>query len=295
MPSRHHSIRAREYGEVVLHPHHGLLCEVLIEGLMLSACLMFVVGSLCFFGGEPFQVLEIGEMLFIVASLIYVGVGCLEMHELFVANGSNVWSDSTFHEQLAYLISASIFTAGTILFWPNIYKLWNVPQWEEAGTSLAAWCFVIGSMGFVIASFWNALSLADSAEEDAAEGGKTWMRLTKMALFFSIMGGVFFVVGSYLYTLDAEQGCKRQRPSKNTSNNINNSITSGTWCVSITDQGTILYFFGSIFYTIQSFLNCTKLCLRKCIINRRNGYCEVNLREDESESDRILFDAEAAE
>lgn len=290
MPSRHHSIRAREYGEVVLHPHHGLLIEVTIEVVMLAASLMFVFGSLCFFGGEPFQVLEIGELLFIVASLIYVGVGMLEMYELCVANGGNVWVDSTFHEQMTYLVSATIFMFGTILFWPNIYR--NHPEWKDRGEAVAAWCFVIGSSGFVIASFWNALSLADTAEEDAEGGGKAWTRITNAALFFSLMGGMFFVTGSYLYTLDMEEGCSAYSPQPaSDAGDTSTKTESGSWCVGVTDQGTILYFIGSCMYLMQSILNCIKLAMRKCI-NAETGYCEVQMHGDESESERILFDPE---
>jgi len=274
------------------------MCEVVIEVVMLLASFMFVFGSMCFFSGLPFQVLEVGELLFIVASLIYTSVAVLELYELCqTTKASSVCQDSTFHEQNAYLISATIFTAGTILFWPSIYRGNKVA--EEKGEGVAAWCFIIGSMGFVIASFWNALSLSDNADEDE-EGGAVWRRVTKVALFFSILGGVLFTTGSYLYTLDQEEGCDPFIPTNLTAG----GARSGKWCVGVTDQGTIMYLIGSCFYLIQSILNCIKLCIRKCI-NKKTGYCEVRMHEDnesdmhssycsDNDTDRAVYDAELA-
>jgi len=286
MPARHHSARAREYGEVALHPSHGIMCEVAIEGVMLCASIMFLVGSCCFFGGEPFQVLQLGEILYMAASFIYVGVGFLEMYELCqFGNSGSMLKNSTFHEQMAYVVSAIIFTAGTVLYWPGIYGT-DVAT-EAIGELAACWCFVIGSFGFVVAGFWNALSLADEAAGGDDEGGVIWMRLTRLGLFFSLLGGVFFTIGSYLYTLDTEEGCQEYLPESKTKQ-------TGKWCVGVTDQGTILYIIGSVCYLAQAIINCVKLCIRNCE-DIRAGYCEVNDYEGgDSDTDRILYDAEEA-
>lgn len=290
MPGRHHSHRAREYGEVVLHPHHGVLCEVIIELVMLLSSIMFVLGSMCFFSGLPFQVLEIGELLFMVSSAVYVAVGILEMYEMCQSKGESLFSNSEFHEQTAYLISAIVFAAGTVLFWPTIYR--GDKAAEEKGETIAAWCFVTGSLGFVIAGFWNALSLADSAAEDE-EAGPVWRHLTKTALFCNILGGMMFVTGSYLYTLDTEESCDPFVPTTNVTGQAVQTKNSSN-CVLVTDQGTILYTIGSVLYTIQAILNCVKVCARNCI-NKRTGYCEVTMHGDnDSDTDRVLFDAEDA-
>lgn len=297
MPHRH-AAHKRAAGDEDAVPHHGLICEFIIEGVMLAASLMFVFGSLCFFGGEPFQILEIGEILFIIASVIYVIVGILEMHELCASVGSGVIRNSIFHEQMAYLVAATIFMAGTVLFWPNIYK--NNPEWEELGTKVAAWCFVVGSTGFVIASFWNALSLADIAGSnpagEAVEGSKTLTRLTNAALFCSLMGGMFFVTGSYLYTLDVEEGCAPDIPLNVTSGS-QPLDSPGGWCLDVVDQGTVLYFIGSLFYLVQSISNSIRLCLTSCV-NPHTGYCEVSVHEEEDSrngTERILVNWEEAE
>lgn len=284
MPSRHHSLRAREYGEVALHPTHGLLCEVLIESVMLMASCMFVCGSLCFFSGLPFQVLEVGELMFMVASMVYVVVGLLEMFELCKSSAQtheSVFSNSSFHEQMAYLISAIIFMTGTLLFWPRLYR--GNKAAEETGQTIASRCFVVGSFGFVCAGIWNALSMADSSKEEEAEGGKCWARLTKASLFTSITGAMFFVTGSYLYTLDQQGGCDEFVPSL--------QKKSGKWCLSVTDNGTILYLVGSILYTIQSIMGCIKVCLKSGGSNNEDPeYFEVSMQDDNDEYDNARSD-----
>lgn len=289
MPGLKHSgkndARAREYGQVAVTPHHTIWCEVIIEGTMLAAGVMFILGSLCFFEGLPFQVLEVGEILFIVASFIYVGIGLLEMWEMCNTQQPDdeeedviiAACESAFHEQMAYLISAIVFAAGTVLYWPGIYR--NNKDAAAIGGTVASWCFILGSLGFVVASFWNAVQLAEHPE---GMDNPTWRRLTKMALFFSIMGGVLFVTGSYLFSLNVEGGCESNTDTGTKGKDAN---VEGKWCVGVTDQGTVLFVIGSIFYTIQSTLNCVKLCLRRFVKINRHGYCEVGMQDDDDELD----------
>merc|ERR1740127_418505 len=87
------------------------------------------------------------------------------------------------------------------------------------------------------------------------EVGKKRYWLTVWALFCSLIGGVFFVTGSYLFRLNFKTKCKEFLPDE---------LVPGSqpqWCVGITDQGTIMFIIGSCFYVIQSTLNMCKLCL----------------------------------
>jgi hypothetical protein len=288
--SRAKEERARTYGNVTLEPHHSLCVEVGIELVMLAASCMFIGGSLCFFSGEPFQVLEIGEILFMIASGIYVAVGMLEMCEMCMAeHEDSVFTSSSFQEQITYLISAIIFAIGSVLYWPGIYGVHK--NAEKLGEDIAAWCFVIGSMGFVIASFWNAVQLSEHPE-DLTDGGTTWRRLTKMGLFCSIMGGVLFVTGSYLFSLDVEEGCASYDPVQlGKGSTDKDGGRSGKWCVGVTDQGTILFVIGSVFYTVTSIFNCIKLCMRRFIRINKEGYCEVGMEDDDDiETDRSEYE-----
>jgi len=275
-------------GTVVAEQHHSLCCEVTIEVVMLAASFMFILGSLCFFEGEPFQVLEIGEILFMVASAVYVVVGALEMCEMcynakFTPDEA-VWKSSAFHEQLTYLISAMIFLVGCVLYWPGLYG--EDKATEALGMFTAAWCFIIGSLGFVVASFWNAMQMAEHPDVSDVYGD-SWRRLTKTALFFSIMGGVLFVTGSYLFSLDAEQGCADHtpKPVKTNSTVVGGKVVAGSWCLGVTDQGTVLFVIGSVFYTISSSLNCIKLCMKRFIQYNKHGYCEVGMKDEGDEND----------
>lgn len=250
---------AREYENIPLQPHHAFCCEVTMEATFVFAAILFIIGSICFFSFQPVLVLEVGEILFMVASSFYLLIGIIEIIQMCQESSDGVLSNTAFHEQMAYLLSAVIFTTGTVLYWPNLFQDPGVAKNAE---QVACWCFVIGSLGFVIAGFWNAVSLHPVDEEHGE--GQCWHRLTKSALFFSLLGGVFFVTGSYLYTLDVEEGCNPDEGKKSQS----------TLCIGVADQGTWLFVLGSFFYLIQAILNATKLCVRQCLLP--DGYCAVD-------------------
>jgi len=289
MLDRESATQSLGYRNVRLSPAHSLRREWVVEIVMLAAALMFLAGSFCFFDGLSATVLEIGEILFIVASCIYVIVGLVEMSEMCHASEPDepVLLKSAFHEQMTYLVAATIFNIGCVLFWPGIYGKNKAMQ--AIGEPFAAWCFVTGSLGFVTASFWNAIQLPE------AVGSKCWVRLTKLSLYFSIMGGVFFVTGSYLFSLDVGAGCASYKPVKLVVGSPDTG-RAGKYCVSVTDQGTVLFIIGSFFYTVQSVLNCIKLCLRRCIKLNKHGYCEVAVDDEddrlvsEHSTDRSMFD-----
>merc|ERR1719264_278481 len=96
---------------------------------------MFVVGSYCFLDESP-QVLEIGDILYILASCVYLGVSLYSMREYcqakhFQSLHERTEDDMEFGEHVCYVASCLVFTAGTILYWPHLYrghedtKLWG--------------------------------------------------------------------------------------------------------------------------------------------------------------------------
>merc|ERR1719210_1476441 len=79
--------------------------------------------------------------------------------------------------------------------------------------------------------------------------------LSVFCLFFSLMGGVLFVVGSYLYRPEFDTHCgrfKRRNPD---------SLNS-EWCLSTVTSGTWLYIVGSCFYVAQAGVNLWKCCAK---------------------------------
>jgi hypothetical protein len=171
---------------------------------------MFVVGSICFFKGFPLVYAYAGDWLFIGGSTLVLALAAHSASEAWVAWGHQRRSDeievmekldrlqAEFVENMHFVISAIIFTIGCYFFMPGIYE--NEVD-ESQGHEIGAWCFIIGSFGFVLASYWNACGIM-------AEHGKRHLlgsaearcvRLSAIALSFAMVGGVCFVAGSFLY------------------------------------------------------------------------------------------------
>lgn len=253
MPTRHSVARKRFFHfPCGGSPEHGHVVETVLEGLGVLSSIMFIAGSCCFMGGLPVEVTETGNMLFIMASLIYVVIAVHTLGEIHYSQGHGIVGNAEHYEGLAYLISAVVFSVGCILYWPGIYGAGRAER-AFVGEEVAAICFIVGSLGFVIAAWLNSLSL--SREELTRQGlnnAELIHRVSAWALFFSLMGGVAFTTGSWLYQPGLDDDCEElgrlgPRPG---------------WCSSTLASGTALYIVGSVAYFVQSALNVLKLVWR---------------------------------
>jgi len=280
MPCRHHGLRVKEYGGVALHPSHGNVCEVIIEVVMFLATVMFVVASAAYYSGLPPIWLQAGEFLWMIGSIIFTAVAFLEIFELCASSDGPICSVPVFHEQLAYLLSIVVFTTGTVLLWSGLYGGDRVK--EEKGELVACWFLISGSFGFLVANIWNwiSFSFAENAADDADTSSK-WGCLTRTALFCATLGSVFFILGSWLFSLDVEDGCDEYIPQSLLTAN-QTKARSGKWCVGIDDQGTVLFVIGSMFFLAQNCLNLVKLCVKHGV-----EYSEIDAASD---SERMLQD-----
>merc|ERR1719453_144337 len=170
MPCRHHSLRSRSYGQVALHPSHGDCCEICIEIIMFLATAMFVVASAFYYSGLPAICLNIGEVLWMIGSLIFFVVSVIELIELCANAKGAICSVPIFHEQMVYLLSTLVFTIGTVLLWSGLYG--GDTGKEEKGELLACWFLIAGSFGFLIANIWNWMTFS-FASEAAGEDDNT--------------------------------------------------------------------------------------------------------------------------
>jgi len=205
MPCRHHSLRSREYGHCWEHE------ETLIEVVMFLTTLAFLIASAFYYSGLPPSVLQAGEVLWMAGSLIFFIVSCIEMYELCASHDEPLCVLPVFYEHLAYLVSTLIFMVGTILLWSGIYG--GDAAKEEKG-EVAACCFLIaGSFGFLVANIWNWLSFSFVAEASDEQTNSRWACLTRSALFCATLGSVCFILGSWLFSLDVEDGCDEYLPS----------------------------------------------------------------------------------
>jgi len=194
---------------------HGHFAEYVAGSLSVCTNTMFVVGSICFFDGWPLWVAYLGDWLFIVGSLLTLLLAAWAMCESWLAHKHRDADEKQKHrdelmENLNYVIASIIFTVGSVFFMPGIY---TGQKQEFAGHEAGAWCFIVGSFGFVLASYWNALGMASEHgyRHPPSTAAASCIQLSKVSLCLSMIGGVLFVTGSFLYRpgYSHRHGCRR--------------------------------------------------------------------------------------
>jgi len=208
------------------HPQHGHFCEYLFDIISIAINVLFVVGSACFFDDRPLWVTYVGDWLFIVGSVITFVLAAWAAYESWLARHAGSSNDSACQgqnqddlvENLFNCAASLIFAAGCVLFMPGIY---STRLGELRGHEAGAWCFILGSFGFVMSSYWNALSMAAErgrfgVGEGGSAAGAIVSRITSVALCCNLLGSVFFVVGSFLYRpgYAHTHGCGRSGQSR---------------------------------------------------------------------------------
>jgi len=231
----------------------GHKCELFLLMLGVWNCILFIVGSIAFLSGWPEWVLIMGNVFFVIASVNYVLVGIYEMAEIGWHEGDCI-TNNTFMENLVYLVSAIIFMLGCVFEWPHLLPE-SLAWWGEV---FGAWCFVLGSLGFVIAAWLSSLNVSAWKLKylDGLPNAVTIYHIKSMSLFFGLLGGVSFVTGSYLYRPTIGNDCSGEAVHL-----IQNEETSH-WCVNTLTAGTQLYIVGSCFYFMQASLDMLKFYLR---------------------------------
>mmetsp|Transcript_35248 Transcript_35248/g.101231 ORF Transcript_35248/g.101231 Transcript_35248/m.101231 type:complete len:303 (+) Transcript_35248:544-1452(+) len=285
-------------------PYPYLPCSELV---LVLASVMFVVGSFCFLPG-PWEDIRIGDILFIFGSFIYLGKSAISMRELCSDHGHHVVKavehGADFFENVCYFVACIVFTAGCVLWWPGIYAN---KESKLVGQIIASWCFIIGSLGFVVASFCNAVLLSKSKMFALIPGksGELVYFLAFTSLLCSQLGGVFFTTGSYMYRPGFNNHCERHiragwsrltdasdkfdnvedviawlhQEFNLTRKDAEQLIPADDWCVDIEAYGTLLYIVGSCLYLIQSVLYYI-IAVIKEREERRRGFKVEPLEEE---------------
>eukprot|EP00978_Attheya_sp_CCMP212_P013579 scaffold34094_cov42-Attheya_sp.AAC.1 len=122
---------------------------------------------------------NIGDWLFIVASVFYLTVSAHDCWEIY-----NAPQDANAVDTLAassYLVGAICFILGSILFLPDLELF------------LAGGCmFIIGSILFVVGAFVNSIQIFDSPTRSSA----LYANLTAVSY---VIGSIFYLTGSIPY------------------------------------------------------------------------------------------------
>lgn len=152
-----------------------------------------------------------------------------------------------FLEQMNFLVAGIVFFIGSLLYMPGIYG--TNQEMKELGAQIGSYCFIAGSLGFVMATFFSAIGMAADPNHQNLQPGsvKTYCHyLHIMGLACSQLGSVLFVTGSVLY-----------RPIFAYGENV------------AADAGTRYYIVGSMLYTFEALL-CLKVTYLKHKIDRQD-------------------------
>lgn len=271
-------------------PSHGHFVEYIYQILSIISCVIFVVGSFCFLPGFPAYVIKTGDMLFIIGSIIYMVMSfhtLLEIRSTVKQKGEmDAYSRGEifceWFEQILYFVAAVIFTIGTVLFWPGIP--WANEDSAKYGEFVATWFFIVGSYGFVLATFCNSIAMTERGNRTAVPGKVGivchWMMVWE--LFLSLFGGILFVIGSYLYRPGFRNDCSQYRliEDEETSHGTAHEEVND-YCVSVLKSGTYMYIIGSFLYTFQAITCFVRCIIRHHFIPKDDGWF---LKEGDSSS-----------
>ncbi|MCF8122995.1 MAG: YrhK family protein [Desulfarculaceae bacterium] len=146
--------------------------------------MVFIVGSILFFPVFT-RYSDIGAWVFFGGSLVYLVV---TVHDL--AEVRRFWRSNHHHKmgQLLEYIAASAYVSGTVLFTVGSTFFLTEVGMFQAG----AWCFVMGSLLFVLAACINVLQILKSSSIITLQ----LMNLTAVSF---VVGSVLFTVASVPY------------------------------------------------------------------------------------------------
>lgn len=153
--------------------------------------MFFIVGSIFFF--PTFEAYaNIGAWIFFSGSLLYLIVTVHDFAEV-----SRYFRKSHHHDRnqnLEYTAAAS-YVWGTVLFIVGSVFFLSYVGWFKAG----AWCFVFGSLLFVLAACINVLQIVKS-------DSITTLQLMNLTAVAFVVGSVLFTVASvpYLWKVQTE-------------------------------------------------------------------------------------------
>jgi hypothetical protein len=152
---------------------------------------LFIVGSIFFFPRfEAYA--NLGAWIFFAGSLVYLVV---TVHDLAEVRHHGRLSKTHDRDTILEYVAAASYVWGTILFTVGSVFFLSTVGWFKAG----AWCFVIGSLLFVVGACINVLQIVQSSSIKILQ----LMNLTAIAF---VVGSVLFTVASvpYLWIVTAK-------------------------------------------------------------------------------------------
>lgn len=239
------TLRKRFFGHIFgsdAKPSHGHGMEYFIDVLGILSGAAFIVGCYCFQSPVP-EVFAIGDWCFIGASLVNIAISSHTLLEqLHAFKASYPFKDSErdeLKETLLFLMSGVLFALGCVFFMPG---LTNTAEGDFIASSMGTWLCIVGSFMVVMAVFYNGMGFeADKCEHGInPDVAGLIVRFARIGMFLLLFGGVFFVVGSFMYRPVFGGRCPPE--------------SKDATCMVVRSYGTSLYLAGSYCFTAQAIL-----------------------------------------
>lgn len=157
--------------------------------------LIFIAGSVMFFPAlETYA--DLGAWTFIVGSLLYLLVTGHDMAEVLRHARSRsgpptVWDRFEVWAASSYLLGTILFTVGSVFFLSAVGL-----------TTSGAWCFVLGSLLFVLGATVNVLQIVQTAD-------LLTLQLMNLTALTFVIGSVLFTVASIPYLWEVREEADR--------------------------------------------------------------------------------------
>lgn len=234
-------------------PQHGHFLEYAFMMLNMSVSVSYVYGSWTFLYSD---LTEQGAWIFVIGSAI---VFLMQMFHIIEERHHskhcpccdpivNRRAGSEFLEHCSYAVAAFVFSAGSFYYMPGIG---GDPETNESRGSA---CFILGSFGFVLASFFNAIGMAANKDENKfTPVYVTCHYLFVTGLVSSQIGSMLFFTGSCLYRPELSNGC---------GTGAVDGVEPAHECVNPATLGTYFYILGSALYLLEAFCGFASSALR---------------------------------
>jgi len=234
---------------------HGHVFSYVMNIMTIVGAVLFIWGSTCFWGDS--DSLARGDVLYVIGSFIYLFQSLYLIAEVcHNSRTMKIRQHLEILENLSYVIACIIFTIGTVFFWPGLFP---DEKQEKLMESAGADLFIVGSLLFVAAAAFNSLTLQQDKvvkelchgceDADVVNAAINSFRLSAVALFACLFGGVLFVTGSYMFRPEYGKSCKD--PTTADPHRLQEI------CANVVVDGTWLFLWGSCLYTLQA---VTVLC-----------------------------------
>lgn len=274
--------------------------EIITGSINLVVNIGFIFGSIFFLPNIPeifgYESAYVGDILFIIGAMIGF---ILAVRSLYLTHEAGKTREvvasrierNEYFETVLYAVAAAIFFCGSLLFFPPFLEAdWQTEETKFAYEKVGAHLFAAGSLGYVMAGFYNGFSQGAHAQEIDKSIDTTAEELIhylkKYGLLCVVIGSCLFVTGSFMYRPGFAQDCNDETIPQGNTTTTDEGEVNHLPCVSIMDFGTYCYIVGSVLFTVDSIFELVVVYLRTTQPEEDSDASDAE--GDDDEDDKLL-------